>query len=61
MIGYCCCRDTDGQILVFHDLVANNPWFIPKHVHPLAAVGEAIKQAAREYANRLRSEGESST
>ena len=54
-------RDTDGQILVFHDLVAYNPWFIPKHAHSLAAVGESIKQAAREYAASVRSEGESSS
>jgi len=51
-------RETDGQILVFHDLVAYNPWFIPKHARPLATVGEAIEEAARAYASRVRSEAE---
>ena len=39
----------DGQILVTHDLIGFFPWFQPKHVTPLAAVGESISKAAKRY------------
>jgi 3-methyl-2-oxobutanoate hydroxymethyltransferase len=47
-------KDCDGQILVFHDLVGYSPWFIPKHVHPAAMVGEAISKAAAAYIARVK-------
>jgi 3-methyl-2-oxobutanoate hydroxymethyltransferase len=47
-------KDCDGQILVFHDLVGYSPWFIPKHVHPEAMVGEAISKAAAAFITRVK-------
>jgi 3-methyl-2-oxobutanoate hydroxymethyltransferase len=47
-------KDCDGQILVFHDLVGYSPWFIPKHVHPEATVGEAISKAAAAFIARVK-------
>ena len=47
-------KDCDGQILVFHDLVGYSPWFIPKHVHPEATVGEAISKAAAAYIAKVK-------
>ena len=47
-------KHCDGQILVFHDLVGYSPWFIPKHVHPEAMVGEAISKAAAAYIARVK-------
>jgi 3-methyl-2-oxobutanoate hydroxymethyltransferase len=47
-------KDCDGQILVFHDLVGYSPWFIPKHVHPEATVGEAISRAAAAFLARVK-------
>jgi 3-methyl-2-oxobutanoate hydroxymethyltransferase len=47
-------KECDGQILVFHDLVGYSPWFIPKHVHPEAMVGEAISKAAAAYIARVK-------
>jgi 3-methyl-2-oxobutanoate hydroxymethyltransferase len=48
-IGIAAGSDCDGQILVFHDLVGYSPWFIPKHVHPQARVGEEIVRAAKAF------------
>jgi 3-methyl-2-oxobutanoate hydroxymethyltransferase len=48
-------NDCDGQILVFHDLVGYSPWFIPKHVHPEARVGDAISQAAAAFIAKVKS------
>jgi 3-methyl-2-oxobutanoate hydroxymethyltransferase len=39
----------DGQVLVTHDLIGLFPWFVPKHAHPKAEVGAAIRRAAEEY------------
>jgi ketopantoate hydroxymethyltransferase len=39
---------------VFHDLVGYSPWFIPKHVHPEATVGEAISKAAAAFIARVK-------
>jgi 3-methyl-2-oxobutanoate hydroxymethyltransferase len=50
-------KDCDGQILVFHDLVGYSPWFIPKHVHPEAAVGDEIRKAAAAYIARVKGTG----
>jgi 3-methyl-2-oxobutanoate hydroxymethyltransferase len=47
-------KDCDGQILVFHDLVGYSPWFIPKHVHPEASVGDAISKAAAAFIAKVR-------
>lgn len=47
-------RDCDGQILVFHDLVGYSPWFIPKHVRPEAAVGDAISKAAAAFIAKVK-------
>ena len=47
-------KHCDGQILVFHDLVGYSPWFIPKHVHPEATVGEAISKAAAAFIARVK-------
>ena len=46
--------DCDGQILVLHDLIGYSPWFIPKHVHPEAAIGDAISRAAAAFIGRVR-------
>jgi len=46
-------EDCDGQVLVLHDLVGLFPWFTPKFVHPQAAVGAAIREAAAAYAARV--------
>ena len=46
--------DCDGQILVLHDLIGYSPWFVPKHVHPEAAIGDAISRAARAYAKKVK-------
>jgi 3-methyl-2-oxobutanoate hydroxymethyltransferase len=47
-------KDCDGQILVFHDLVGYSPWFIPKHVHPEAMIGDAISKATAAYIARVK-------
>jgi 3-methyl-2-oxobutanoate hydroxymethyltransferase len=47
-------KDCDGQILVFHDLVGYSPWFIPKHVHPEATVGDAISRAAAAFIAKVK-------
>ena len=44
----------DGQILVVHDLVGYSPWFVPKHVHPEAEVGNIISRAAHAFIARTR-------
>jgi 3-methyl-2-oxobutanoate hydroxymethyltransferase len=43
----------DGQILVTHDLIGLYPWFTPKHVRPLARVGEEIRGAVRRWREGL--------
>jgi 3-methyl-2-oxobutanoate hydroxymethyltransferase len=50
-------KDCDGQILVFHDLVGYSPWFIPKHVHPEAMVGDAISKAAAAFIAKVKGTG----
>jgi len=52
-IGIAAGEDCDGQVLVIHDLVGFFPWFVPKFVHPLAAVGVAIRDAAAAYTARV--------
>jgi 3-methyl-2-oxobutanoate hydroxymethyltransferase len=53
-IGIGAGNDCDGQILVTHDLIGFFPWFTPKHVKPEASVGEAIRNAAKAYIERIR-------
>lgn len=43
----------DGQVLVIHDLAGLFPWFTPKFAKPLAAAGEAIRNAAAAYVARV--------
>lgn len=52
-IGIGAGEDCDGQVLVIHDLVGLFPWFTPKFVQPLAAVGVAIREAAAAYTARV--------
>jgi 3-methyl-2-oxobutanoate hydroxymethyltransferase len=44
----------DGQILVVHDLIGYSPWFIPKHVHPEAEIGNMITRAAQAFIARVK-------
>lgn len=44
----------DGQVLVTHDLVGAFPWFTPKFARPKAAVGEAIREAARAFIGEVK-------
>jgi 3-methyl-2-oxobutanoate hydroxymethyltransferase len=52
-IGIGAGEECDGQVLVIHDLVGLFPWFTPKFVKPLAAVGETIREAAAAYVARV--------
>ena len=45
----------DGQVLVTHDLTGAFPWFRPKFATAKAAVGDAIRSAAAEFAAEVRS------
>jgi len=47
----------DGQVLVIHDLVGLFPWFTPKFVTPMTHTGEAIRDAARQYVDKVRAQG----
>ncbi len=40
----------DGQVQVFHDLMGLYPDFLPKHAKRYASLGEAIRDAVRQYA-----------
>src|SRR3954447_8467415 len=46
---------TDGQVLVLHDLLAIHTGFKPKFVKEYAAIGEAIVEGVRAYAEEVRS------
>jgi 3-methyl-2-oxobutanoate hydroxymethyltransferase len=46
----------DGQILVTHDLIGLFPWFTPKFVSPEAHVAEEIRNAARAFIERTRTQ-----
>jgi 3-methyl-2-oxobutanoate hydroxymethyltransferase len=46
--------DCDGQVLVTQDLAGAFPWFRPKFVTPKAAVGDAIRSAAAQFAAETR-------
>jgi 3-methyl-2-oxobutanoate hydroxymethyltransferase len=49
----------DGQVLVTQDLTGAFPWFRPKFVTPVAAVGEAVREAARSFALDVRCQRQS--
>lgn len=44
----------DGQVLVTHDLVGAFPWFTPKFATPRAAVGMAVREAARAFVTEIK-------
>jgi 3-methyl-2-oxobutanoate hydroxymethyltransferase len=44
----------DGQVQVFHDMLGMFDAFIPKHAKRYAEIGDAIREAVREYAHDVR-------
>lgn len=44
----------DGQVLVLHDMLGLYPDFTPRFVKKYAQLGNAVKQAVREYASEVR-------
>jgi 3-methyl-2-oxobutanoate hydroxymethyltransferase len=44
----------DGQVLVLHDMLGLNDWFSPKFLKRFAALGDAVRSAAREFAEEVR-------
>ena len=55
VIGIGAGPSTDGQVLVLHDLLAIHQGFKPKFVKEYAAVGEAMVEGVRAYAEEVRS------
>jgi len=55
VIGIGAGRATDGQVLVFHDLLGITQGHIPKFVKRYAEVGEAMVAGARAFADEVRS------
>jgi 3-methyl-2-oxobutanoate hydroxymethyltransferase len=53
-IGIGASASCDGQILVLEDMLGLNP-NVPKFVKKFAAIGEAIEDAVRSYADEVRS------
>jgi 3-methyl-2-oxobutanoate hydroxymethyltransferase len=53
-IGIGASASCDGQILVLEDMLGLNP-SVPKFVKKFAAIGEAIEDAVRSYADEVRS------
>lgn len=51
-------QECDGQVLVIHDLAGLFPWFTPKFAQPLAAAGEAIRNAAAQFTARVHGNGQ---
>jgi 3-methyl-2-oxobutanoate hydroxymethyltransferase len=45
----------DGQVQVWHDMLALYTQFVPKHVKQFAQVGEIVREAVRAYADEVRS------
>jgi 3-methyl-2-oxobutanoate hydroxymethyltransferase len=46
--------DCDGQVLVTHDLTGAFPWFRPRFATARAAVGDAVRAAATQFAADVR-------
>src|SRR3954470_11065722 len=55
IIGIGAGASTDGQVLVLHDLLAIHTGFKPKFVKEYAAIGEAMVEGVRAYAEEVRS------
>jgi 3-methyl-2-oxobutanoate hydroxymethyltransferase len=55
VIGIGAGASTDGQVLVLHDLLAIHTGFKPKFVKEYAAIGEAMVNGLRAYAEEVRS------
>jgi 3-methyl-2-oxobutanoate hydroxymethyltransferase len=55
IIGIGAGPSTDGQVLVLHDLLAIHQGFKPKFVKEYAAIGEAMVDGVRAYAEEVRS------
>ncbi len=53
-IGIGAGSDTDGQVLVTHDLLGNFPWFRPSFAKPRADFAAETLRAAREYIEAVR-------
>ncbi len=49
--------DTDGQVLVTHDLLGAYPWFRPPFAKPHADLAAETLRAAREYITEVQSSG----
>lgn len=45
-------EDTDGQILVTHDLIGLTVGHVPQFVNPLGRVGDLIREMAKAYVQR---------
>jgi 3-methyl-2-oxobutanoate hydroxymethyltransferase len=54
IIGIGAGPSTDGQVLVLHDLLAIHTGFKPKFVKEYAAIGEAMVEGVRQYAEEVR-------
>ncbi|WP_286953961.1 MULTISPECIES: 3-methyl-2-oxobutanoate hydroxymethyltransferase [Aminobacterium] len=57
VIGIGAGRYTDGQVLVFHDMLGLFDKFLPKFVKQYAQIGDEIVKALGEYKNDVRSGG----
>ena len=55
MIGIGAGPATDGQVLVFHDLLGITQGHIPKFVKRYAEIGEAMADGVGTYADEVRS------
>jgi 3-methyl-2-oxobutanoate hydroxymethyltransferase len=46
--------DCDGQVLVLHDMLGLNEAFSPRFLKRFAALGDAVRKAAKTYAEEVR-------
>lgn len=56
VIGIGAGLDTDGQILVYHDVVGYGVTRLPKFVKAYATVGETIQSAVKAYVNEVKTQ-----
>ncbi|HET7522337.1 MAG TPA: 3-methyl-2-oxobutanoate hydroxymethyltransferase [Bacillales bacterium] len=54
-IGIGAGNGTDGQVLVYHDLIGYNNGYVPKFVKQYADVSESIRGALNQYVEEVRS------